>query len=261
MKVINFLPDDYLHRQGLRRANVICALIGAGALVAIGSAVGLLGVQAIGVAHMRTVVDRKYEEAGRQIKQMKELEDRKAGLLHKVELSSSLLERVPRSFVLAKLTNNLPAHTSLTSVTMLTATVEVEQKPEPTPDSADAGDEGKASGPKDGTAKSKAAAAGGKKRAPTKIKVKRVQFTLAGLATTDVDVADYIGRLCTEPIFDDVDLKFSEEFPYKENMRMRRFEIVLRLSPKAEEMVERSLGQKAATAANVPLPRKAGGES
>jgi len=225
MKVIDFLPADYLVRRYTRRANWVCAAIGAGAVLVVGAVVGLFAIRAMGVTHMRAVVDQKFDEASQQIQQMKDLESRKAGLLRKVELSASLLERVPRSYILAHLTNDLPSNVSLTTLTMNMVDQEV-------PVSSGAVDMGDADAPAP-TKKSKAS-----KKDVATVKVKRLQFTLGGLASTDVEVADYIARLSSDPIFEEVDLKFSEEFPYDEHTRMRRFEIVLRLSPKAAELLE-----------------------
>jgi Tfp pilus assembly protein PilN len=255
MRVIDFLPSDYLARRCARRTNLMCAAIGAGAVLLMGAAVGILVIQAIGVAHMRNVVDRKYAEASRQIQQMKDLENRKAGLLRKVELSASLLERVPRSYILARMTNELPAHTSLTTLTMSVVEVEQEAPPEAAaetkPDQADG---------KTPAANARAKGKTPAKKGPAKIKVKRTQFVLGGLATTDVEVADYISRLSADPIFEGVDLKFSEEFPYDENTRLRRFEIVLRLNPKAPDLLEGAT-DKVLTAAPAAPAKPARGES
>jgi Tfp pilus assembly protein PilN len=176
---------------------------------------------------MRKAADLEYADASRQITQMKALEDRKTGLLHKVEVSSSLLERVPRSTLLAHLTSHLPPHTTLSNLTM--RAVEVD---EPAPAAAAA-----------------PGAPGAAKKPPAMVKVRRIEFVLTGLAQTDVDVAKYIGRLCADPLFQEIDLKFSEEFPYKETIRMRRFEITLFLSPKAGELLERAPAPKTVAAA------------
>jgi len=118
MQVTNFLPDDYLTRCGIRRANWVCLGIAAGTLLLLGVAVAFVLVRSWAMAGMRFLAEAQYQEASRQIEDLKQLEQRKAGLLRKVELSTDLLERVPRSHVLARLTNHLPEHTSLTSMTM-----------------------------------------------------------------------------------------------------------------------------------------------
>ena len=232
MKVINFLPEDYQQRRGARRANLFCAAIGVGALVVLGGLTTFMAVRAAAISRTRKAADQQYADASRQITQMKDLEDRKAGLLHKVEVSSSLLERVPRSTLLAHLTNHLPPHTSLSNLTM--RAVEVEE-PNPAAEAAKG-----APAP---------AAQDAAKKPPATIKVRRIEFVLTGLAQTDVDVAKYIGLLCADPLFQEIDLKFSEEFPYKETIRMRRFEIALLLSPKAGELLERAPAPKTVAAA------------
>jgi Tfp pilus assembly protein PilN len=185
----------------------------------------------------RAAVEAQYAEASRQIAQLRQLEDRKTGLLHKVELSTALLERVPRSHLLAKLTNYLPAHTSLTAITMRIEDVNVRP-----PEAAGGGGKADAAAPKKSP--------GGRDEM---VKVKRVRFRLDGLATTDIEVAEFLMRLNTDPLFDEVDLQFSEEFAYGDGLPMRRFQLSFRLSAAAEKILE--------TAAGPTAPEKAKGAS
>jgi Tfp pilus assembly protein PilN len=223
MRVINFLPDDYLQRRSVRRANLVCLGLAGGAAVLLAVAAVFTYSGAKGAAAERAAVDRQYQEAGRQIDQLKALEDRKTGLFHKVELSTTLLERVPRSTVLARLANHLPAHTSLTMLTMRVEETEVRapETPGVTP----------------------------KGKVET-VKVKQVRFRLEGLARTDVEVAEFITRLNADPLFEDVDLLFSEEFTYEEGLTMRRFQLSLRLSPKADKILETASAPVAVKADN-----------
>jgi Tfp pilus assembly protein PilN len=125
VNIINFLPCDYMERRGRRRDNIICLIIGGLAAVGLGLAGMLAAVTMFSSAGMRAVVEKQYQEATLQIKQLKDLEERKAGLVHKVELSSDLLERVPRSTLLARLTNYLPQKASLTALVLKLEDVEV----------------------------------------------------------------------------------------------------------------------------------------
>jgi Tfp pilus assembly protein PilN len=238
MRVINFLPDDYLQQCTLHRANLACLVVAGGALLALGGAFAYTSYQAVYAGVERAAVEAQYAEASRQIAQLKQLEDRKTGLLHKVELSTALLERVPRSHLLAKLTNYLPAHTSLTSITMRIEDVSVR----PTEAAAGAGGKADAAAPKKSP--------GGRDEM---VKVKRVRFRLDGLATTDIDVAEFLMRLSADPLFDEVDLQFSEEFAYGDGSPMRRFQLSFRLSAAAEKILE--------TAAAPTAPEKAKGAS
>jgi len=78
-------------------------------------------------------------------------------------------------------------------------------------------------------------------------------FRLDGLATTDIEVAEFLMRLSADPLFDEVDLQFSEEFAYGDGSPMRRFQLSFRLSAAAEKILE--------TAAAPTAPEKAKGAS
>lgn len=243
LRVLNFLPDDYVKRRRVRRANIICALMAAGGLLLVGAVVGVTLIRAVGMAAARAAIDRQYEEARLKIKDLKQLEQRKEGLLHKADLSAALLERVPRSHVLGRLTNLLPEETSLTSLSMEPQEVRVELSQA----EAKAAEKAKKSKKK-------------KKVAPATRTETRLRFRLDGLAQTDVQVAEYIGRLASDPLFDTVDLQFSEEFPYEEGMTMRRFQLVFLLSKDAASELEKVSGTAAAQAV-VPAPAADGEEA
>ncbi|HUW99916.1 MAG: PilN domain-containing protein [Phycisphaerae bacterium] len=225
MRVMNFLPSDYTERRGRRRANVVCMVLAGAGLLALGTLVALSMMGAMGVASLRRVVEQQYEAAGQQIEQLKALESRKEGLVRKVEVSADLLERVPRSHVLARLTNALPAETSIQVLVMSTVEVEVPLS------------EVKASGGGARQAPADSGKGSSKKKRVETVRRQEVQFRLSGLAKTDVQVAEYITRLTSDPLFEEVNLRFSEEFPYEEGVVMRRFELAFRLSLEAAKVL------------------------
>jgi len=239
MRVTNFLPDDYLQRRGLRRANWMCVGIAAGALVLLGAVVAFVQVRSWTMAGMRLLTDAQYGQASRQIEDLNQLEGRKLDLLHKVELSTALLERVPRSHVLARLANHLPEHTSLTSMTMQLEEIKV-----------------KVDEPADGAAGGKKPRGAAGKNQPRVVRITRLRFRLDGLAETDVQVAKYMSRLQTDPLFDAVDLQFSEEFPYQEGVTMRRFQMSLLLSEDAEKVLESIDEEPAGVVDSSPIDTK-----
>ncbi len=242
LRVLNFLPDDYVKRRRVRRANIVCALMAAGGLLLIGGVVGVTIIRAVAMAASRAAIDRQYEEARLKIKDLNHLEQRKEGLLHKADLSAALLERVPRSHVLGRLTNLLPEETSLTSLSMEPHEMRIESPPPETK----ADEKAKKSKKK-------------KVAAPTRTET-RLRFRLDGLAQTDVQVAEYIGRLASDPLFDTVDLQFSEDFPYEEGITMRRFQLVFLLSKNAAAALLKVPGT-AAVQAGVPAPPADGEEA
>lgn len=250
MRVTNFLPDDFLQRRGIRRANWACLGIAAGTLLLLGAVVAFVFIRSWSVAGMRSLAELQYQEASHQIDDLRQLEQRKTGLFHKVELSTALLERVPRSNVLARLTNHLPEHTSLTSITMKLEVVKMKPKKAV----AGADDTQSAIRPERAGGKPPTGAAG--KNQPRVVKVKRLRFRLDGLAETDVEVAEYISRLHADPLFENVDLQFSEAFPYQEDVTMRRFQMSLLLSEDAEKVLGSPAAEAPSVAESAPVDAK-----
>jgi hypothetical protein len=250
LKVINFLPGDYLERLKRRRANFACLIIGWASVLLMGSVIGVIFVSMIGLSAMRTQVDQQYQQASQQISQLEQLEERKTGLLHKVELSADLLERVPRSHLLARVANYLPEKTTLMGLVMRLEDVEVPIGSAAA--SADAADKKAAGGASSGQPAPADKRSGKRGKADT-VKVKQWVFRVDGMAPTDVAVAEFIGRIGSDPLFCDVDLQFSEEFPYKESLPMRKFQVCFRLSPDAEKVI----GTGSAPAATVASPAPA----
>lgn len=222
MNIIDFLPTDYGERRGRRQANLVCLVLCAAAAVVLGGVAGITLLRKAHVYKKRQAVEGEYREASRKIDQLKELEQRKEGLLRKVELSTDLLERVPRSHLVARVTNAMPEHMTLQVLTMTTEEIDVPVKAVP------ASHDSK----QDTNKKSR------KKEAIPTVRVPLVQFEIDGLAETDVQVAEYIKTLTADPFFEEVNLKFSEEFPFEEGVQLRRFEIVFRLVRGAERLLQ-----------------------
>jgi Tfp pilus assembly protein PilN len=249
MNVIDFLPNDYLARRSRRRANLICLAIAGLAMGGVGAGVYWLYRTLDDTTQCRTQVEQQYVQASQQLEQLKQLEDRKADLLRKVSLSTTLLERVPRSNILARLTNNLPRGMQMTSLSMRMEEVEVRAS-----DLA-----GTAAG-RNAAGKPVASPAAPTSGKPETVRIKQFAFRLNGVAPTDVEVAEYITRLNADPLFCNVDLLFSEELAKKEGGQMRRFELVFRLSPRAEKVME-SAAVVEGVAAEVSAPKAEGGAS
>jgi Tfp pilus assembly protein PilN len=227
MKVINFLPNDYLASRNRHRANLACLVIAGAVTVALGLVLSLLFINKVGASRVLAVVEQQYQQASQQLNELKQLEERKADLLRKVALSTTLLERVPRSNILARLTNHLPRGTSLTSLTMKVEEVDVRAS------------EISADAKTDKNAAAAAAAKNAKTGKPETVRMKQYVFRLDGVAPTDVEVAEYITRLNADALFRNVDLQFSEESSKeKEGVAGRKFQLVFRLNSSAEKVME-----------------------
>src|SRR5690349_8895383 len=110
---LSFLPDDYLDLKRQQRTNAICATLFALLVVGIGAAFHFTEKQMKGVEAEYADISRRYADAARPIEQFKRMQEQQRKMESQAALSASLLEKVPRSYLLAEITNALPAQVSL----------------------------------------------------------------------------------------------------------------------------------------------------
>src|SRR5688500_13778689 len=214
---LSFLPDDYLERKAQRRTNAICAMLFLVVTVAIGGAFTMSDKKLKAAREANSMASVKYSEAARPIQQFQQLQEKQRTMAHQAELTSSLLEKVPRSFLLAELTNAMPPGVSLIEMKL-----ESKRRAVPAPPPKSAFEQ-----KRDGIAAAKEAPA------PPPVRQYDVEVKLIGMASTDVQVAQFISKLNGSPMLQDVNLVISDEFVANEE-KLRKFEIELMLNPAAE---------------------------
>ena len=219
---LSFLPDDYLERKSQRRTNVICALLFIIVMGAIGSAFWFTERSMREIEQQNALVEQEYTEAARNIEQVQQMQDKQRKMAHQAELTASLLEKVPRSFLLAEITNSMPGGVSLLDFNMESKRRVVNPAPTKT-----------AFEQKKAEVEAKNSNAGASTPPPPQVTVYDVQMKLTGVATTDVQVAQFISKLNQSRLLTDVNLVISDEF-VQENEKLRKFQIEMTLSPDAE---------------------------
>src|SRR3954452_24542780 len=110
---LSFLPDDYLARKAGRRANALCAGLSVVVMGAIASAFYFTERSMREVETRSATVDKSFTEAARSIEQVNKMKAQQRKIVRQAELAASLVEKVPRSNLLAEFTNSLPPGTSL----------------------------------------------------------------------------------------------------------------------------------------------------
>lgn len=219
MSLINLLPEDYLQRRSQHRANVICmALFG----IVMASICGAALVSERTSSNTRQVcqqINRSYADAAKLIDQMQVLESQKRRMLQKAETSAALMERLPRSFLLAMVTNALPEGASLTNLKMEVKAVQ--------PDA-----ESKA---KPKTKAEKVAAERDRPASQPAALASALTMVIDGVADTDVEVARFIANLAKNPLTELVDLAFSQETKTKDTV-FRKFQLMVRLKGQADAL-------------------------
>ncbi|HRK30211.1 MAG TPA: PilN domain-containing protein [Tepidisphaeraceae bacterium] len=221
---LSFLPDDYLHRKAQRRSNVICAGLFIVVMTAIGTAFTYSEKSVKAVEQLHNAVEDEYADAARRIQQVQKMQEKQRQMAQKAELTASLLEKVPRTFILAELTNSLPAGVSLLDLAM-----EAKRAAVVVPAANTIYEKRKQE-----IDKEKAAAKA--REAGLQPRVYDVTMKLTGIADTDVQVASYISKLNRSPLFKDVNLLISDQFKVdpKSDVSMRKFQIELTLMANAD---------------------------
>jgi Tfp pilus assembly protein PilN len=196
---INFVPDDYVQNSESRRTNVIYLVLLLVTMTALGASFTAIRMRYRSVTAKELLVNMKMSQIQESIQQFEELQMKRKAMIQTALMTAELLEPVPRSVLLASLTNNLPEGASLLRIKLL-------QK-EPPKASAP-----KASGPAAGASKSKTAASNDgespEKRLETLVDIE-------GIAASDLQVAVYIEKLTASTLFDNVALVESKEYKGK----------------------------------------------
>lgn len=227
MSTINLLPEDYIERRAQQRANVLCLILFGVVMAGVVAAAVVSEEQARRVRQTREQVNERYRQASQLIGQIEQLQSKKRQVIAKAQMAAELLERVPRSYLLASLTNALPPGGSLTRVKLETKQPRPKQR--------------------ETKAKSKFRARAirqGQRQKQAKIDRPPLKVTLEvdGLAETDVQVARFIANVQNNPLMKSVELVFSEEKEIDDVM-VRSFRITMELKPGAEVEIAKSGGR------------------
>ncbi len=224
----SFLPEEYLRRKADSRSLIInLVLFGTVLSVTIGAFV-VSNRQWNDVRTQQAEIDAKWESEKLKLEQLNAMEEQKSALLYRASVTAALLERVPRSILMAELINRMPDNVTITQFDMISKRIIEQVKP----DAAKA-EEGKSlisklAGPKDDS-----------KAEAVKARPPRLEFSLKieGTALSDTEVADYQAALKNCPLLDSVDLVSTEEAQMTEvPMRKFRLEAHIRTDADAASM-------------------------
>jgi Tfp pilus assembly protein PilN len=211
MSIVNLLPDDYLKRRGQQRANILCCVLFLVVMVGVTGASLMLEKSSDHTEAVAREVDDDFARASRLIDQLQTLEKEKTQLLGKASNTASLMERVPRSYLLGFVTNARPKGVWLTKV-VLNTKVKTGGVPAAR-----------------GRSAKKRAMARTRSRNSGKGPLTSVTMELVGLAFTDVEVARYITRLRSNAMVKSVELVYSIEQKSKDpdKQPLRGFQLTL----------------------------------
>lgn len=205
----SFLPEDYIRSKADSRANIITLSLFAVTLACVLGAFVVTKTQVQGVQQRKSKVNEQFTLAGQKIEQLKALETQQAQMMEKAEITSMLIEKVPRWAVLGEIALRVPNDMKLELLQIKSTRIEPPKLPPPA----------KGAPPPPAVKSLTAKVAGAVKNEPPKEPEKpkpaatRFEYalTIEGTADTNNDVADFLASLKQSPCFDKVEMPFVRE--------------------------------------------------
>jgi hypothetical protein len=217
---INFVPDDYAQSNESRRTNLIYLVLFAVVMIALGGSFVSIKIRQRACNTSEELINARMTEIREAIKQFEELQTKKREMMKTALTTAELLEPVPRSILLASLTNNLPPGVSLSEVKL------VQKKSKRNPAVAktskfQAAQVQKAASQSNG---SQQAAQSQSSATENPEKLLETHIDIGGLAPSDLQVASYIEQLSNSSLLDNVALVESKEFKLPDST-LRQFKL------------------------------------
>jgi len=210
---INFVPDDYVQSNESRRTNLIYLVLLAVVMAALGSSFITIRIRQRAIRNKENLVNAKMAQIQEVILQFEQLQERRRAMMKTALTTAELIEPVPRSVLLASLTNNLPPGVSLLKLRLIQ-----KQIPQSKPTAV--------------TSKYQAAQANKVTPSESSISPERMLEThiyIEGVAPSDLQVAAYIKRLsASNGLLENVALVESKEHPI-EGVTFRQFKLTAML--------------------------------
>jgi hypothetical protein len=208
----SFLPEDYLEKRAQTRTTVFCVSLFLIVLAGVSAAWVVSLQQYNDVVRHQKQVRAQFEEAAKRLEQFEKLQAQREQMIHKAQVTGTLIERVPRSVLLAELINSMPPNLSLLDLKVDTKVISRPQPPET----------------------AMARARNQKKAVTEPVKPQppetQVNIILTGVAPTDVQVAQFMSTLGGNEMFANQHLGFSEESKIKDQS-LRKFRVDIELAP------------------------------
>lgn len=220
----SFLPAEYVKNKSQTRANFVALLLFAIVMA------GVIGVFVVNHQRWRDVsgkaeiISAQFAEEAAKIDQLKELETQRADLLDRAEVVTALIDRVPRSVLMAEIVRSLPSGLTLTVVQL-----EGDRVKPPAPPKSKS-DKGKTRSISRKETTKKDAPEEPAKVYPPKFKH---TLTIDGLAEENEQVADFLASIKASPLFTGVELQLISS-TIVDKVEWRKFRVTMQLSPKAD---------------------------
>ncbi len=210
---INFVPEDYIQNNESRRTNLMYLVLFVIVMVSLGGTFVTIKMRQSALDAEEALVNDKLARAQEAILQFEQLQTRRKEMMKTALTTAELIESVPRSVVLASMTNDLPQGVSLLRLKL------IQKEPKKSSSTAPISNYQKAQA---GQSEQISANISREKSLETHINIE-------GVAPSDRQVASYIQSLNASSLLDNVALIESKEYKIEDTM-FRRFKLSAMLS-------------------------------
>jgi len=207
---INFVPDDYIRNNESCRTNFLYLVLFAVVTAGLGGAFLTIKMRQRSLNSEEKLVNAKMAKAQEAIKQFEELQSKRKSMMKTALTTAELIEPVPRSVLLACLTNNLPQGVSLLKLTIL------QQEPK---------NQALSRRKTSNYEAAKANSSAGNREEVSREKLLETYIDIEGIASSDLEVASYIEHLGDSQLMDNVTLMESKEYKSKANRQSQEEEL------------------------------------
>ena len=199
---INFVPDDYVQNNESRRTNLMYLILFAVVMTALGGSFLTIKIRQRACNAKEELVNARMAQIQVAIKQFEELQTKRRVMIKTALTTAELLEPVPRSVLLASLTNNLPTGVSLLELTLIQK--EPKQNRQSVATSKYRAVQAEKAAAQSGISVQDAQADNSAFINPEQLL--ETHIDIGGMAPSDLQVAAYIERLSNSSLLDDVAL-------------------------------------------------------
>jgi len=210
---INFVPEDYIQSNKSQKINLVCLVLLLLVMAGLGGSFLSIKIRQHAIDVQEKVVNEKMAQAKERITQFEEFQRKRKEIMKTALTTTELLEPVPRSVLLASLTNKLPGGVSLVSLKL------IQKEPKNVQQSPKAGNK---------YAQEQAKKNAANEVKPSKEQLMETYISIEGIAPTDLQVASYIRNLSNSTLLDNVAMVESKEFKNKE-LTFRLFKLTAML--------------------------------
>ncbi len=210
---VNFVPDDYTQSNESHRTNFIYLVLFAVLMTALGGSFAAVKIRQRDRIADEELVNKKLAEEQEAIKQIEQLQAKRKEMMKTALTTAELIEPVPRSILLASLTNNLPTGVSLLDVKL------IQKQSKPSTPAAPTSQYQAAQVQKGSQEGAEEAAA-----PVNPEKLLETHIDIGGIAPSDLQVSKYMERMTNSTVLDNVELVESKEYKVEGNT-LRQFRL------------------------------------